>query len=189
MEKIADAVLLAWYPGEEGGNAVADILFGDANPAGRLPVTFYRSTTDLPPFEDYSMKERTYRYFTGKPTHPFGFGLSYTSFSYSLISATEDPYRFKIKITNTGKMDGDEVVQLYLRKLDDPNRPMKELKKYEKVSIKKGMSRTIELGLSADDMEYWNEKTKKYEISSGEYEVMIGSSSEDIRLRHRFTIQ
>jgi beta-glucosidase len=189
VEKIADAVLIAWYPGEEGGNAVGDIIFGDANPSGRLPVTFYRSTEELPPFEDYSMRERTYRYFTGKPTHPFGFGLSYTSFSYSLVSATENPYCYKIKIANTGKADGDEVVQLYLRKLDDPNRALKELKEYERISLKKGMSKTLDLCLSRDTMEYWNEKTRKYEISRGEYEVMIGSSSEDIKLRHRFRIQ
>jgi beta-glucosidase len=187
VEKIADAVVLAWYPGEEGGNAVADILFGNSNPAGRLPITFYRSTDDLPPFEDYSMKKRTYRYFTGKPTHPFGFGLSYTGFSYSFESKNNDQQEFRIKITNTGKFDGDEVIQMYLRKNGDPARPLKELKGYARVHIRKGMSKTVKLTLWPKEIGYWDEKKKDYVLSPGEYEVMIGSSSEDIKLRHRFT--
>lgn len=188
VEKIADAVLVVWYPGEEGGNAVADILFGNTNPSGRLPITFYRSTDDLPPFEDYSMKERTYRYFTGTVTHPFGFGLSYTSFAYSLITSHDDPYEFKIKLTNTGKYDGDEVVQLYLKKLNDPTKPIKELKAFKRVHVKKGTSSIIDLRLWPQDMEYWNEKKKRYDISYGDYEILIGSSSEDIKLRHHFSI-
>lgn len=189
VEKIADAVVLAWYPGEEGGNAVADILFGDQNPAGRLPVTFYRSTNDLPAFEDYSMKERTYRYFTGKAFHPFGYGLSYTSFTYLLIAAEQDPYQFNIKVSNTGKFDGDEVVQLYLRKLDDLSKPLKELKQYKRVHIKKGMSTTVSLRLLPGEMGYWDEKKKAYDMPAGNYEVLIGSSSEDIKLRYGFKIQ
>ncbi len=192
VEKIADAVLLAWYPGEEGGNAAAAILFGDANPAGRLPVTFYKMNKDLPPFEDYSMKERTYRYFTGKALHPFGFGLSYTQFNYADLSVSKikNDLNFKLTIKNTGKYDGDEVVQLYIRKMDAAEgRPFKELKSFKRIRIKKGSSKTISLLLTQKDMEYWNENKNGYFVYPGEYEVMIGSSSEDIKLRHRFTVQ
>ncbi len=192
VEQIADAVVLAWYPGEEGGNAVADILFGDANPAARLPVTFYRSNDDLPPFEDYSMKERTYRYFSGKPLHPFGFGLSYTRFTYADLSVSKikNDLNFKLTIKNTGEYDGDEVVQLYIRKMDAAEgRPFKELKSFKRISIKKGSSKTISLLLTRKDMEYWDENKNGYFVYPGEYEVMIGSSSEDIKLRHRFKVQ
>ena len=192
VEKIADAVLLAWYPGEEGGNAAAAILFGDANPAGRLPVTFYRSTSDLPPFEDYSMKERTYRYFSGKPLHSFGFGLSYTNFIYAdlAVSKFKSDLNFKLTIKNIGKYDGDEVVQLYLRKIDAAaGMPFKELKSFKRIRIKKWNSKTISFLLTRKNMEYWDENKNGYFVYPGEYEVMIGSSSEDIKLRHRFTVQ
>jgi len=192
VEKIADAVVLAWYPGEEGGNAVADILFGDANPAGRLPVTFYRSTNDLPPFEDYSMKERTYRYFTGKALHPFGFGLSYTGFNYAGLSVSKitNGFNFRFTVSNSGKFDGDEVVQLYLRRLNkDESIPLKELKSFKRIHVKKAGAKTVSLLLTQKDMEYWDENSRKYIVYPGEYEVMIGSSSEDIKLRHRFTVQ
>ena len=192
VEKIADAVLLAWYPGEEGGNAAAAILFGEANPAGRLPVTFYRSTGDLPPFEDYSMKERTYRYFSGKPLHSFGFGLSYTNFIYAdlAVSKFKSDLNFKLTIKNIGKYDGDEVVQLYLRKIDAAaGMPFKELKSFKRIRIKKWSSKTISFLLTRKNMEYWDENKNGYFVYPGEYEVMIGSSSEDIKLRHRFTVQ
>lgn len=191
VEKIADAVLLAWYPGEEGGNAAADIIFGDANPAGRLPVTFYKSTNDLPPFEDYSMKSRTYRYFSGKVTHPFGFGLSYTSFNYAYlpVAKTKDNFTFSCKITNTGKSDGDEVPQLYVRRMNrNENEPLKELKAYKRIKIKKGNTKTVHFTLTRKDLEYWDEKSRAFTVHSGEYEVLIGSSSEDIKLRYTFTI-
>lgn len=192
IEKIADAVILAWYPGEEGGNAVADILFGNTNPAGRLPVTFYRSTSDLPPFEDYSMKERTYRYFTGKALYPFGYGLSYTSFNYSCLffSKIKNELTFRLSVSNTGKYDGDEVVQLYIRRLSKEGAgPLKELKGFKRVHIKKGNSKTVSFSLARKDLACWDEKMNDYTIYPGEYEVMIGSSSEDIKLRHRFTEQ
>lgn len=191
VEKIADAVVLAWYPGEEGGNAVADILFGDANPAGRLPVTFYRSTDDLPPFEDYSMKERTYRYFSGKPLHPFGFGLSYTSFTYSNLSVSKikNDFSFQLNIKNTGKSDGDEVVQLYIRRVNkEKDAPVKELKSFKRIHVKKNKSKPVSLLLTTRDMEYWDENKNSYIIYPGTYEVMIGSSSEDIKLRYRISI-
>jgi len=192
VEKIADAVLIAWYPGEEGGNAAAAILFGDTNPSGRLPVTFYQSTNDLPPFNDYSMKERTYRYFTGKPLHAFGYGLSYTNFRYSNLSFTTNKFNFNFKfaLQNTGDFDGDEVVQLYLRRINkNTAEPILTLKKFRKVSIKKGYTKNIALLLTKTDLAYWDEKQQHDVVYHGEYEVMIGSSSDDIKLRTIITIQ
>jgi beta-glucosidase len=192
VEKIADAVVLAWYPGEEGGNAVADILFGDANPAGRLPVTFYRSTADLPPFEDYSMKERTYRYFTGNVTYPFGYGLSYTDFSYSGLSVSKikNGFTVQLKITNTGKFDGDEVPQLYLSRIGkDKTAPLKELKGFKRISIKKGDTKNISFTITEKDLEYWDELQQSYRVHPGEYQVVIGSSSADARLTYNFRLQ
>ncbi len=192
IEKIADAVVLAWYPGEEGGNAIADILFGDKSPAGRLPVTFYRSTDDLPPFEDYSMKERTYRYFTGKALYPFGYGLSYTSFAYSnfSVSKTKNKITVGLNITNTGKFDSDEVIQLYIRRPGTVDgMPLKELKAFQRIHIKKGITKTVSFILAKENLEYWDEKINDYIIYPGEYEMMIGSSSEDIKLRYKLNIE
>jgi beta-glucosidase len=128
------AILDIWYPGEEGGTALADVLFGDYNPAGRLPVTFYKSVSDLPPFDDYSMKGRTYRYFNGEPLYPFGFGLSYTSFSYLSAELTEtsaapaDTVLIQVKLKNNGPYDGDEVIQVYSKRPGNGNmQPIKSL--------------------------------------------------------------
>jgi len=192
VEEIADAVLLAWYPGEQGGNAVADILFGKTNPSGRLPVTFYRSNNDLPAFEDYSMKGRTYRYFTGEVQHPFAFGLSYTSFGYSGLKVTAVPpgYSFNFTVTNTGKFSGDEVVQLYIRRMNAKrDEPVKQLKEFRKISLAKGESRKVNLLLQQNDLAYYDEQAKKWMVYPGEYEVMIGGSSEDNKLVHRLTIK
>ncbi len=191
VEKIADAVLIAWYPGEEGGNAAADIIFGNANPAGRLPVTFYQSTKDLPPFEDYSMKERTYRYFTGKPLHPFGFGLSYTNFTYSNLSVlkTKTGFNIKVDIKNTGNLDGDEVVQLYVRRINKrEGEPITTLKNFKRISLKKETTKTISFLLMQKDLEYWDDKQNAYTVYPGEYEVLIGSSSKDIKLSYKLNI-
>ena len=185
VEKIADAVLLAWYPGEQGGNAVADILFGKANPAGRLPVTFYRSNSDLPAFEDYNMKGRTYRYFTGKALHPFGFGLSYTDFTYSnlQVSTSTSGYNVQFDVKNTGNRDGDEVTQLYIRHINaGENEPVKQLKNFKIVAIVKGGIKKIMLSVNKDDMKYWDEKLNGWTIYPGDYEIQVGSSSEDIKL-------
>src|SRR5690606_32429955 len=129
------AILVAWYPGQRGGSAVADVLFGAVSPAGRLPVTFYEADEKLPPFDDYSMRGRTYRYFEGKPLYPFGHGLSYTSFDYSGLSldrstaGAADTVRVAVRVRNTGKREGDEVVQLYARALEPRRvRPLKELR-------------------------------------------------------------
>lgn len=192
VEKLADAVLLAWYPGEQGGSAVADVLFGKTNPGGRLPITFYNSTDDLPPFTDYAMKGRTYRYFTGTAFHPFGFGLSFTRFTYSGlgVSVLPDAYSFQFDVANSGKVDGDEVVQLYIRHINAiGEEPLKQLKNYKRITLAKGSSKKINLILKKDDMKFWDEKTNEWVIYPGEYEVMIGGSSEDKRLTYTFSIK
>jgi beta-glucosidase len=192
VEEIADAVLLAWYPGEQGGNAIADILFGKTNPAGRLPVTFYKSNNDLPAFEDYSMKGRTYRYFTGEVQHPFGFGLSYTSFSYSglKVSTVSHGYSFDYTVTNTGYTNGDEVVQLYIRRINaGAGEPVKQLMDFKRISLAKGEARKVNFLLQLKDLAYYDEQAKKWMVYPGEYEVMIGGSSEDSKLVHRLIIK
>lgn len=190
VEKIADAVLLAWYPGEQGGNAVADILFGKANPGGRLPITFYKSNNDLPAFDDYNMKGRTYRFFTGEALHPFGYGLSYSKFTYTNLKVTNSNAgkNIRLDVTNTSHTDGDEVVQLYIRKLHEPNRPLMELKGYKRIHIIKGKSKTVTLLLPITALEYWDDACNAYCVSPGDYEVLIGNSSKDIKLSYRFGI-
>jgi len=188
-EENVDAILNAWYGGEAAGTAVADILFGDYNPAGRLPVTFYKSIDQLPAFEDYSMKGRTYRYMTEKPLYPFGFGLSYTTFTYksarlskSVICKT-DSVKLSVEVQNTGKRDGDEVVQVYLRNPNDPNGPLKALKSFKRVSLKAGESKKVSFGLDAVAFNSFNDQTQKFEILPGKYELLYGGSSDDQSLK------
>jgi len=182
------AILHAWYPGEEGGNAVADVLFGEYNPAGRLPITFYKSANDLPPFEEYDMQGRTYRYFGGAPLFPFGYGLSYSTFAYSGLSLSKnlidagDSIQVAVDVKNTGRLDGDEVVQLYVRNLTPGERqPVKSLKGFSRVSIKKGESRTVRIPLRAPDLRYFNEAKDGFVVEPGRYEIQVGASSQDIR--------
>jgi len=184
------AILQAWYPGEEGGNAVADVLFGDYNPAGRLPVTWYKSANDLPDFSNYNMKGRTYRYFNGKTLYPFGYGLSYTYFQYFDMKLSKDKISNKesvkvsVKVTNNGNRDGEEVVQLYVKNLTSKQpQPIKSLKGFKRIALKKGESKTIELTLKADDLKYFDETKDDFIIEAGDYEVQIGASSEDIKLK------
>lgn len=187
VEQLADAVLLCWYPGEQGGNAVADVLFGKANPSGRLPLTFYRSTSDLPPYEDYSMKGRTYRYFKGNVVHPFGYGLSYANFTYSNLqtSNANGRYTFTFDVKNSGNMDGDEVVQLYLQHINgNDNEPVRQLKNFKRVTVKKGTASKCTLTLDEKDFRYWDEATNGWIVYPGEYKVSIGGSSLDDRLSY-----
>ncbi|MDR0430829.1 MAG: glycoside hydrolase family 3 C-terminal domain-containing protein [Tannerellaceae bacterium] len=148
------AVINAWYGGQAGGQAVADVIFGDYNPAGRLPVTFYKSVDDLPDFEDYSMKNRTYRYFTGTPLYPFGYGLSYTTFKYSSldISGNQNKQTVKVTVTNTGDKAGDEVVQLYLNNKRDFATPLRALKGFKRIYLEPGESKTIEFPLTSNEL-------------------------------------
>lgn len=181
IDKKADAILLAGYPGQEGGNAVGDILFGDYNPAGRLPVTWYKSVDQLPAFEDYDMKGRTYRYFEDEPLYPFGYGLSYTSFEYTnlelpLKAKIGEEVMVKVKVRNTGQLPGDEVVQLYLKDIEgSTGRPLKELKRFRRIFLQPGESKTLSFNLKADDFSMINEKGERV-IEEGEFVIYIGGS-------------
>jgi len=186
---IADAILFAWYPGEQGGNALADILFGKVNPSGRLPVTFYRSTNDLPPFENYSMDKRTYRYFHGKSLYPFGYGLSYTTFAYDILTtdkptySTEDTVNLKISVSNSGKNDGEEVVQVYIRdmKASVPV-PIHSLKGFRRVFLPAGTTKTIKIQIPVRELAYWVPDKKVFEVEKGKFIIQVGASSSDIRM-------
>ncbi len=188
-----DAILNAWYPGQAGGTAVADVLFGDYNPAGRLPVTFYASDNDLPDFEDYSMANRTYRYFKGTPLFPFGHGLSYTTFEYG--NATLETAEIEagkeltltIPLQNTGSRGGDEVVQIYVRQMSDSEGPAKSLRAFRRVSVKAGESATIQMRLPANTFEFYNPETKTMTTRPGQYELLYGGTSDSSKLK-RVTI-
>ena len=176
------AIMQAWYPGERGGDAVADVLFGDYNPSGKLPVTFYRSVDDLPDFLDYTMKNRTYRYFTGKPLWNFGYGLSYTSFSFGKPSYKNG--KITVDVSNTGKLDGDEVVQVYLRHTKDNDGPIKSLRGFKRVSIKAGETKRVEIDMPKENFETWDASTNTMRVIGGEYDIMVGNSSIDADLKH-----
>ena len=175
----ANAILDAWYPGEEGGSAVAETLAGKNNPAGRLPVTFYTGVDQLPPFEDYAMKGRTYRYFEGKPLYPFGYGLSYTTFSYTGLMLPKnainggDPLTAEATITNTGKLEGDEVAQLYLAFPNTPGAPLRALRGFKRVHLKPGESQKVQFELKDRDLSMVNDAGEPI-IAEGKYSVSIG---------------
>lgn len=181
------AIVNAWYPGEQGGTAVAEVLFGDYNPAGRLPLTYYNSINELPSFDDYDItKGRTYQYFAGKPLYPFGYGLSYTSFAYKNIRIVDSGDRLNLNFTvkNTGKRDGYEVAQLYVKFPElDIVTPLKQLKGFKKVFIGKGKDQQIGIDIEKDELRIWDEKQNKFVTPKGNYTFMIGASSEDIRLK------
>jgi len=175
----ANAILEAWYPGEEGGTAVAQTLSGRNNPAGRLPVTFYKDVSQLPAFEDYSMKGRTYRYFEGTPLYPFGYGLSYTNFSYSGLTgpsnavAAGTPLSVEVTVTNTGQKPGDEVAQLYLEFPDVPGAPLRALRAFQRVHLEAGASQKLHFDLGPRDMSMVSEAGEPM-IAEGEYTVSVG---------------
>jgi len=191
----ADAVILAWYPGEQGGNAVADIIFGKVSPSGRLPVTFYNSLNDLPDYKDYSMKGRTYRYFNGAVQYPFGFGLSYTSFKYAWTKAPENTYglndkiNFSVAVNNDGAMDADEVVQAYIEYPQIDGMPLKELKAFKKIFIKKGTTLTAALSINVSDLQKWDVTANNWKIYQGKYTLYLGKNSAAILLKKEFTIK
>lgn len=179
----------AWYPGEQGGRAVAEVLFGDYNPAGRLPLTYYKSVEDLPPFDDYDItKGRTYQYFKGKTLYPFGFGLSYTQFKYTNLEVTQDLKSGLIDLSfdleNIGKYDGDEVTQLYIKFPDSfLEKPIKQLKGFDRVFLKKKQKKRCHLTLDRKDIRLWDVDEAKFTTPKGKYEIFIGSSSEKIELK------
>jgi beta-glucosidase len=188
-EQSYDALLVAWYPGEQGGNAVADVLAGDYNPAGRLPLTFYKSTDQLGDFSDYNMAGKTYRYFKGEPLYPFGYGIGYTSFSYGKGKLSKSSIRkgksvkVSFDVTNDGGKDGEEVAQVYVRRLGDPNAPLKSLRGFKRSPIKAGESHRFEFTLGPDAFSYYDASVDDLAEKAGEYEILFGGSSDDKALQ------
>ena len=185
VEDKYDALLQAWYGGQACGEAVADVLFGDYNPAGRLPVTFYASTDQLPDFQDYSMQNRTYRYFKGEPLYAFGYGLSYTTFSYgdAKTSGKAKNMTVTVPVTNTGKIDGDEVIQVYVKSLDDAGAPIKSLAGFARVNIAAGETKTVTIDLNKDAFSAYDEATDGLKFRPGNYRILYGGSSLDSDLK------
>ncbi len=190
------AILVAWYPGQRGGSAVADVLFGDVSPSGRLPVTFYKANEKLPPFDDYRMEGRTYRYFEGEPLYPFGHGLSYTKFEYSNLqldrsqAGATDEITATVRVKNVGARTGEEVVQLYVRPMGVKQmRALKELRGIEKIALFPGEEREVSFTLTPQEhITYWDTERDRYAVAPGSYEIQIGASSADIRARAPLTI-
>lgn len=178
------AILTAGYPGQQGGNAIADVLFGDYNPAGRLPVTYYKSVDQLPPFENYNMKGRTYRYFDKKPLYPFGFGLSYTKFKYSNLKfpanpSSEKDFEVSVDVTNIGERDGDEVVELYLKdEKASTTRPIVQLEGFERISLKKGESKTVRFTITPRQLSLIDKKGQRV-IEPGWFTISAGGKQPD----------
>lgn len=189
--KTCEAILQAWYPGQSGGKAVAEVLFGDYNPAGRLPVTFYRNVSQLPDFEDYNMTGRTYRYMKEAPLFPFGYGLSYTQFEHGALQLSDKEIKagesllVTLPIYNIGAHDGDEVVQVYLRRADDKEGPVKALRAFERVHIAAGEQAEVGIELAAKQFEWWDPQTNTMRVYPGTYQLMVGSSSkaEDLQVQ------
>jgi len=179
-----DAILQVWYPGQEGGTAVADVLFGDVCPSGKLPVTFYKNTEQLPDYEDYSMKGRTYRYFSD-PLFAFGYGLSYTAFQIGQADITKQGqnYQVSVPVTNTGRRTGTEVVQLYIRNLQDPDGPLKSLRAFQRVEVKAGQTATATLTLTPQSFEFFDPETNTMRVKPGRYELYYGNSSRNEDLK------
>ncbi len=188
-----DAILQAWYPGQEGGNAVASVLMGEYNPGGRLPVTFYRSTDQLPDFENYSMKGRTYRYMTEKPLWEFGYGLSYSDMQYGkgkLSSKTVKEGKsitLSVPVSNNGSMDGDEVVQVYIRRAGDNEGPRYALRGFKRAGIKAGTKETVSIDLDWNSFEWFDTNLNIMRTIPGKYEVLYGPSSNEDKLQ-KFTV-
>jgi beta-glucosidase len=193
--KYLPAILQAWYPGEQGGRAVGEILFGDVNSSGHLPLTFYASTADLPDFTDYSMSNRTYRYFHGKPEFAFGHGLSYTKFRFQngRLESKNIPAHGKAKVTfvvkNTGEFDGDEVAQVYFRHVNSAvPQPKLALCGFARVHLNRRESRKVTIEIPAAHLRYWDMEKKQYLVETGNYEFLVGEASDDIRLKLPMTI-
>ena len=176
-----DAILQWWYAGEMGGTALAEVLFGDQSPSGKLPVTFYKSTDELPDFLDYTMKNRTYRYYTGEALFPFGYGLSYTTFDISKPVYKNN--KVQVCVKNTGSSTGSETVQVYIRNLADKEGPLKTLRAYQQVTLTPGQNKTINIPLPRKSFELWDAKTNTMRVVPGRYEIMVGSSSADSDLK------
>ena len=183
-----DAIVQAWYAGQEGGQAVADVLFGDYNPCGKLPVTFYKSSAQLPDYEDYSMRGRTYRYFDD-PLFAFGYGKSYTQFQIGQanISGQDGNYTLTVPVSNTGRRDGVEVVQVYIRNMADNDGPLKSLRAFSRVAVKAGQTASTQLQLTPQSFEFFDTETNTMRTKAGNYEVLYGNSSQPADLK-RLTV-
>jgi beta-glucosidase len=196
-KKNADAMLVAWYPGQRGGNAVADVLWGTVNPAGRLPVTFYKAEEKLPAFDDYSMRNRTYRYFTGEALYPFGYGLSYSEFKYTNLKLNkksvrkQDDIQVSVDITNTSQRDGDEVVQLYAQAVSPKKEhAIKELRGFERVHLKAGETQTVHFTVKPSKaLTRYDVSSKQYVVDKGKYQLQVGASSADVRLHDEVSVK
>ena len=200
LEQELEGILAAWYPGQRGGDAVADVLFGNYNPAGRLPVTFYSSTKELAHFEDYNMragKGFTYRYYKGEALYPFGHGISYTKFKYTdlIIDRTtfskSDEILVSVNVKNSGELEGEEVVQLYIKDVKSTTwMPLKQLREFKRISLKKGEEKTVEFKLKIiEDLRHYDATKQSYVVELGKFEIQIGSSSKDIRLKKIISIE
>jgi len=197
LEPFVPAIVETWFGGEQGGRALAEVLFGDHNPAGRLPLTFFNSEADLPPMGDYELSRgRTYMYFRGEPLYPFGHGLSYTKFAYSGLTikpgsgGKPGDVTVGFAVKNTGSKDGDEVAQLYLTAgVIGADRPVKRLTRFSRIHLKKGERKRIIFRLKPDDFTFWNEKLKAFVPEPGKWGVVIGASSRDQRLRGSYVIK
>ena len=187
-----DAIVQAWYPGQEGGTAVADVLFGDYNPSGKLPITFYKNSSQLPDYEDYSMKGRTYRYFNDA-LFAFGYGLSYTEWkveSGEWKENTNGGGTVTVDVTNIGRRDGTEIIQAYIRNLQDPDGPLKSLRSFKRVDVKAGQTVTANLTFERKSFEFWDPETNTMRVKPGKYEILVGTSSLDKDLKKQtITIQ
>ena len=178
--KTCEAIVQAWYAGQEGGTAIADVLFGDYNPCGKLPVTFYKTSSQLPDYEDYSMKGRTYRYFTDA-LFPFGYGLLYTKFELGEhgISGTSN-ISISLPVKNIGQRDGTEIIQAYIRNLQDPDGPLKSLRAFKRVDVKAGQTVNAKLTFERNSFEFWDPETNTMRVKPGKYEILVGTSSQDL---------
>ena len=178
-----DAILNSWYGGEFAGKAIADVLFGNYNPSGRLPVTFYASDKDLPDFEDYDMSNRTYKYFKGKALYPFGYGLSYTNFAYNEIQGAKKEYASNeviectVKVSNTGKLSGDEVSQIYLAYPAQKGLPLKELRHFERNHILAGEAQEIKISIPIQNLTKWDDASEEFQVPAGTYKLFVGGNS------------
>ncbi len=171
---------------------MAEVLFGDYNPGGRLPLTFYNSLDELPAFDDYSVEGRTYQHFTGNPLYEFGYGLSYTKFNYRNMKVTDNGENVNVtfSVNNAGRRDGDEVAQVYVTYPETGvPMPVKQLRGFKRVSIPKGKSTEISIDIPKKDLRYWNESSGRFVTPKGNYNIMVGASSGDIRLQKEFLLR
>ena len=185
-----DALIQAWYPGQGGAQALSEVLFGDYNPSGKLPVTFYASNDDLPDFLDYNMENRTYRYFRGTPLYAFGYGMSYTTFQYGKGKLSKSSMKvdgkvtLTVPVTNTGKREGEEIVQVYVKALDYPEAPIKSLKGFTKLKLAPGETRKATITLDGEAFEYYDPSIDELSTRPGRYQILYGSSSLDKDLQN-----